>query len=274
MASQLQNILFRQQVITAVRHFFTDNNFQEIDLPILQSSIPDEQNIYPFRTKWQYSDKKLYLSTSPEAGLKHLITTQGLGDCFTIHHSFRDLEAKGPHHQPEFIMLEWYRLHSDQSQIISDIENLIKDIVNRTGIIKDIRTKKLLISPYPQISFHQLFQKYAPHHAIPDNEPDINQIFLNYIEPRLDAYQPLFITSFPDFMSPLAQPNPDGTSTRFEFYLGSTEIANGCTENLHPQIYVPWQNLPPSAGCGLGIDRLAMSLANLNSIEQILPLPL
>lgn len=111
---------------------------------------------------------------------------------------------------------------------------------------------------------------------LPPTEPEINQIFLNQIEPHLkELGKPLFITDYPAHMSPLADPGPNPEiSQRFELYFGGLEIANGCTENINPKITTPWKNLPKSAGCGLGIDRLTMLFTNSSSIESVRPLPL
>src|SRR4030042_3139996 len=118
----------RQQVISSCRQFFLDRHFQEITVPILNPSIPTEANIYPFTTTHSQSrakKQKLFLTTSPESSLKKLIS-QGLSDCFAISPCFRNLENIGPHHQPEFLMLEWYQIDKNYQDVIAITQNLLK----------------------------------------------------------------------------------------------------------------------------------------------------
>lgn len=272
-------IITRQLVITTCRQFFLDNGFTEVTIPILNQSLPAEPNIYPFTTEWSPSQgkpQKLFLATSPESYLKKLIS-QGLGNCFAISPCFRNLENIGPHHHPEFLMLEWYEIGKNYQDIITTTQKLLKTFNFK-------KTKNL--------SLQKFFKTY------PSNEPDFNQQFLNLVEPRLPL-DPTFITDYPAYLSPLAAIKEDAITKgqrrgeviffrsvqrgnaldrsekivtnqslaqRFELYINRVEIANGCTENLNPSIAVPWGSIPPCAGCGLGIDRLAMILSGSDSI--------
>ncbi len=129
-------------------------------------------------------------------------------------------------------------------------------------------------------------------------EPLYTQIFINEIELKIPQDKPFIIFDYPTQTSPLCQTCPDspGFSQRFEFYIGGMEIGNAYTELNNPQIlkdnfetetkfrqdnklpFHPYdQNfvnacgqLPPCAGIGLGIDRLAMLLANSTNIEDVL----
>jgi lysyl-tRNA synthetase class 2 len=281
-------IIIRQNIISACRQFFLDHHFREITIPILNSSLPSEPNIYPFTTTHTRSlgkNKKYFLATSPESSLKILIS-QGLGDCFAISPCFRNLENIGPYHLPEFLMLEWYEIGKNYLDIMTTTTNLLKSF----GL------------PTPEtISLKKYFTTF------PDNEPDFNQFFLNDIELHLPT-NPVFLTDYPAFLSPLAKSTttadinfclpadqaqyepcsnrtqktntkprrehkkkslPVPLSERFELYINRIEIANGCTENLQPSIKVPWGQLPPCAGCGLGLDRLAMVLTASTNISQV-----
>ncbi|HEX8923452.1 MAG TPA: amino acid--tRNA ligase-related protein [Patescibacteria group bacterium] len=320
--NNLSNYLFREKVIALTRQFFLQKNYQEITLPLLRRALPLEPNVYSFSTHWQYLKDNLYLQTSPESGLKALMS-QGLGNCFSISQCFRDLEAKGPHHQPEFTMLEWYQINSNYQKIITQTQDLIiniaqgisKDDDNRINYLLKYQNRTIdLTPPWPQITFQKLFSDLAGVTKLPDNEPDLNQIFLNDIEPRLPLDRPLFITDYPSFISPLAKqssrimdfsdrknsPASGQLAQRFELYIAGMEIANGCTENTDADLitknfaaesdYRQKNNLPahkidshfaldsaalpPTAGCGLGLDRLSMLFADVNSLDLIRPLPL
>jgi lysyl-tRNA synthetase class II len=177
-------------------------------------------------------------------------------------------------------MLEYYQIGSDYINIMDITEKYIKYIYERLRDKKLISTNKLFTQPFSRISYQDLFTKYSPLTNLTDNEPQLNQDFLNNIDPQLKKLnQPIFITDYPTFISPLATPKPCAqaglaTSQRFELYFGNLEIANGNTENIDPQTPVTWQNLPACAGCGLGIDRLAMLLTGSDHINQVIPFPL
>jgi len=280
-------INLRHQLLKYTRQYFWENDFLEIDTPILQKSLPLEPNIYPFTTKWSQSQDNLYLSTSPESALKTVFSTLKK-PIFSISKSFRNLESSGPHHQPEFTMLEWYTSNTDYTHTISQIQKYLSFIFKKFNF------------PFPHqpetISLTKLFSLYSST-PLPQNEPDLNQIFLNQIEPKLSQHPYLFITDYPAFMSPLSQKNPQNpkVSQRFELYLNGTEIANGCTENrnsadisdsfLKEKRYRLSQNLPlskidphfakisaqipPSSGCGLGLDRLLLLLSGKKSLNKV-----
>jgi lysyl-tRNA synthetase, class II len=132
-------------------------------------------------------------------------------------------------------------------------------------------------------------------------EPLYTQIFINEIEPNLPQNQPFIILDYPTQLSPLCLPCPDspGFSQRFEFYIGGMEIGNAYTElndsnilqqnfdtetkfrqdhglPVHPydQDFInACGQLPPCAGIGLGVDRLAMLFANTADIKDVIYFP-
>lgn len=278
----------RHQLLKITRQYFWQNDFLEIDTPVLQKSLPLEPNIYPFTTKWSQSQGNLYLSTSPESSLKTVFSTLKK-PIFSISKSFRNLESSGPHHQPEFTMLEWYTPNTDYSQTITQLQNYLSFIFNKFNFAFPAKPET--------ISLTKLFSLYSST-SLPQNEPDLNQIFLNKIEPKLKKHHPyLFITDYPAFISPLAQKNPQNPflSQRFELYLNGIEIANGCTENrdsadisksfftekqlrLSQKLPLPkidsdfikiCSQIPLSSGCGLGLDRLLLLLSGQKTLNKV-----
>lgn len=243
----------KSEFLKQTRLYFWKKDFEEVEVPYLNSSLPLEPNLYSFKTVWQHTQANFYLPASPELALKrHLATHQN--NCFAIGHCFRDLETTGPHHTPEFLMLEWYEVGKNYQDLIKSVEKYINQFFNFSIPFKIIT---------------------LPSH-LPDNEPDFNQYFLNNIENHLPQ-DPVFIIGYPSFLAPLAQPNQ-----RFELYIQGIEIANGCTENLDSNSIIasfqqeatfrqtnnlpshPYSEefarisakIPPSAGVGLGLDRL------------------
>ncbi len=337
----LQPIFIREQVIKSIREFFGERGFHEVVATVLNKSVPLEPNIYPFTTVWNKlkSSDKLYLSTSPEASLKKMIA-RGIGNCFAIGKTFRNLEGQGSHHNPEFLMLEWYRANANYTDIMRECEELIKYIINKVKVqsskikitINNLKLSNKLIyqkhkinlsTPWMKYSLIYLFQKYAKldlRKIINDKniitasqkrgykvknatwENLYNQIFLNEIEPRLPQ-DPFFLVDFPVRISPLCKPKKDNLifAERFELYIGGMELGNGNTENTvyrsvnkvfqaesekrkkAGEIYPPidheflqalkWMKHSGKsyAGIGLGIDRLAMIMANVGDIREVEP---
>lgn len=281
-------IEIRQQLLKITREYFWGKGFIEVDPPVLLPSLPIEPNIYSFFTVWQHNKQKLYLATSPESTLKQVLATQKK-NCFALAKSFRDLEASGPLHQPEFTMLEWYEISHDYTDLIVSTQNYITHCFSR---LSDNRTINIPKTPWPQIPLTKLFTDKG--FSLPQNEPDLNQLFLNHIEPKLPK-TPIFITDYPAFMSPLAKPK-NNLAERFELYINGMEIANGCSENTDPKLIeknfatetkfrrqhrlpihptnpsfaINSGNLPPhSGGIGLGFDRLCMLLSGSNTINDV-----
>lgn len=228
----------QSDLLKSIRKYFWSQNFNEIEIPYLNSSLPLEANIYAFKTIWTHRQQNFYLPTSPEFALKkHLATNKE--NCFSISHCFRDLEDEGPDHTPEFLMLEWYEINKNYQDLM-------------------LSTQKF-ISHFLKIKF----TTFNLPQNLPRNEVDFNQYFLNEIEPSLPRNGGVFITGYPAFLSPLSskldrennfserseregEAKPEGSehrknlfsnqiAQRFELYINGIEIANGCTENTNPK---------------------------------------
>jgi len=270
-------------LLKSTRQYFWNLHFDEVEIEYLNSSLPLEPNIYSFKTEWTHTQETYYLPTSPEMALKkHLATTQH--NCFSIAHCFRDLEAEGPTHTKEFLMLEWYEVGKTYLDLIQSTKNYISQFLKTNYSTLQLPTN------------------------LPNNEPDFNQFFLNEIEPTLPKDGAVFITGYPAFLSPLAAYGESNnfsehseregmspkvastakidltrqTAQRFELYINGIEIANGCTENRDPSaVKLAFENenefrqkhhlpshpyspefldilpkLPLCSGVGLGINRL------------------
>lgn len=227
----------QSDLLKSIRQYFWKLNFVEVETPYLNSSLPLEPNLYSFKTTWTHQHQDFYLPCSPEFALKKFLATEKK-NCFAISHCFRDLEAEGPDHTPEFLMLEYYEVDKNLNDLMLSLKKLINNYI-------DIEFTTLTL---PQ--------------KLPDNEADFNQYFLNEIEPTLPRHGGVFITGYPAFLSPLAQKkyfdaaneangaqrskvirrdvstgnsfaNQIYSAKRFELYINGLEIANGCTENTN-----------------------------------------
>ncbi len=117
----------REQIIRAIRKFFDDQNFHEVETPILIAHPPAESYLDVFSTTLLDRHRHpttTYLSTSPEVPLKKLMVA-GLGNCYSLTKSFRNMETQSTLHNPEFTILEWYRVGADYKDIMKDCEQLL-----------------------------------------------------------------------------------------------------------------------------------------------------
>ncbi|OGG00140.1 EF-P lysine aminoacylase GenX [Candidatus Gottesmanbacteria bacterium RBG_13_37_7] len=171
-----RSFYIREIVLQSIRSFFLDRNFHEVETPILLPSLIPESYLDVFETKLydrRKKSKKLYLSTSPEASIKKLLSA-GLGNCFEITKSFRNSETTSRYHNCEFTILEWYRVNADYRQIMKDCEKLLLHILkNIDDKLKskniEYKAKKItyqnhiidISSPWKKISMKQALEKYC-----------------------------------------------------------------------------------------------------------------
>lgn len=291
----IRSSIIKEQILKKVRLFFYHRNFHEVIVPILSEALPLEPNLYPFSTAWKTpsGDKTMYLSMSPERGIKKFLS-EGIGNCFAISKSFRNIERSGSLHSPEFLMLEWYREKASYKDIMADIEKLFIDLCPEGELFYN--NKRIIFKKkFPVFSLKELFKKYLDINLekVASDEKflsNYDQLFVNSIESKL-PHEPIFLVDFLSHLSPLCQPQKNNPifAERFELYIAGIEIGNGNTENTDirsiQRLFEDQQkstNLPIDnqfldslkkmrhnsyAGVGIGIDRLAMILDNKTSIE-------
>lgn len=117
----------REWVIDAIRIFFKQSGFMELETPLLVHSPDPEPSIAVFQTELQMFDGSTragYLTTSPEFSLKKMLAA-GVGDCFQVCKAFRNGEVGSTRHNPEFTILEWYRTQADYTAVMEDCEDLL-----------------------------------------------------------------------------------------------------------------------------------------------------
>lgn len=295
--NKLKPVFIREEIIKAIREFFYAKKFHEVIVPVLNDAVPLESELFPFVTSWNTVDgeKKRYLSLSPERNLKRMLAA-GIGNCFALGKSFRNLENSGSQHLPEFLMLEWYRTNADYFQIMKDTEELIIAIQNKLksichcekpGNLRGCQRgrsnlKTSMTSPWKKVSLYSLFKKTGGW----DEEREVfDQIFVNKIESKFPK-EPFFLIDFPARFSPLCKPQKEKPylAERFELYIDGMEIGNGNTENtdvssVRKALKKPIDetfltaldamNAMSYAGVGIGIDRLAMLFSGVTDIKEV-----
>ncbi|AEO08775.1 lysyl-tRNA synthetase [Buchnera aphidicola str. Ak (Acyrthosiphon kondoi)] len=243
----------RSNIIMAIRNFMTENDFLEVETPMLQS-IPGGANARPFVTYHNEINAKMYLRIAPELYLKKLIVG-GFERIFELNRNFRN-EGVSARHNPEFTMMEAYIAYSDYEDMMQLIENLFKNITkllfNDTKVFfhKNIfdfskpfhrlTMKNAILQFNPTIKLSDLedfdkIKKFAKFIGIKVEKKwgrgqIETEIFEKTVEKKL--IQPTFITQYPVEVSPLARRNdinPD-TTDRFELFIAGYEIGNGFSE--------------------------------------------
>ncbi len=253
----------RIRIIKAIRDYFTNTGYLEVDTPILSPSLIPEATIEIFSTTYHnpFSNEltPLYLIPSPEIFMKQLLS-KGSGNIFQITKSFRNCEEISPLHNPEFTMLEWYTIGHTYIESIEVTEKLLRYIKEQTGIkhIKFGKTSIDLDSSFEIVPMEKLFKKILNvelsalindenylnqiiknkgliHSDSSTWEEKFNQLFLTYIEPAIPKEHPVVIIDYPSKIRTLAKnhKNPD-FSQRWELYIGGIEIANCYTEEDDP----------------------------------------
>lgn len=287
--------LVREKVIDDIRRFFKSLGFKEVFTPILVPTPSCEPNLEVFETQLRTSKgekRRAFLIMSPEYSIKKLLAA-GIGNCFEITKCFRNEEEVSRLHNPEFMMLEWYRVNANYFDVMKDCENLFTKILGNKLIYQGIEYD--LTPPWPRITVLDAFGG-----KIPDEE-NFSAAFFNEVEPKLTASRkPAFIYDYPKYQASLAKINASGYAERFEVFLAGLELGNcfseltdaaeqkarfekeleerkrsGKTEYPLDENFIKALEsvLPKVAGIAVGVDRLVMLAADAPDISQTLFFP-
>jgi len=254
----LDNYKIYLQVEKAVSEFMESNNYLKVNLPVLSPTLIPESYLEVFETEFKYFDnkQKLYLTPSPELFLKRLLVA-GIGNCYYLDRSFRNSEPNSDWHNPEFTMLEFYKLGINYLQMANEILKLLKHIGNKVKnpfFAKASKGKqKLKFDKWEKFSVAQAFDKFA---GVKEKElfdeklfikkakekgykinnasyEDLfSQILASEIESKLgrNGY-PTLLYNYPRQLASLAKLSKDKkTAERCEFYINGLEVGGFCTE--------------------------------------------
>jgi len=277
----------------AIRQFFRDRRFLEVETPIRIPAPAPEVHIDAVASDgW-------FLHTSPELCMKRMVAA-GFKRIFQICHCFRHRE-RGAHHLPEFTLLEWYSAGHDYLAMMDQTCDLIRHAVRAAGAAEVLTYQGHNINmaePWPRITVAEAFVRYADlsmDQALAAGRFD--EIMGLEIEPCLGLDRPVFLYDYPAACGALARPKPDnpGLVERFELYIAGVEICNAFSEltdvaeqrrrfeadtaarrQAGKTVYPPAQpflaalaHLPCTAGNALGLDRLVMLLADAVTIDAV-----
>lgn len=253
-----KTLQLRAAVFAAIRKYFDEQGFLEADTPLMVASPDTEPTIEPFQTTWKElgTSHIAFLTPSPEFLLKRLLA-HGSGNIYQLAHCFRNLEPSQGKHNPEFMMLEWYRTHADYTNIMKDTEGLIKSVLKACGRSDKALTyqgiKVGLDGEWERLSVAEAFEKYAaiPQEVLLDEsalvaeatnrgyqtedtgyDDAFYQIVLNEIEGKLGFERPTFLYDYPASQAALARKKQSDPrlAERFELYIAGIELSNAFSE--------------------------------------------
>ena len=311
----------RTKLFNAMRQFFNDAGYFEVETPILQS-IPGGAAARPFITHHNALDIPLYLRIANELYLKRLIVG-GFDGVYEFSKNFRN-EGMDRTHNPEFTAMEIYVAYKDYNWMMDFTERLLEHCAKAVnGTTKAVFGEHEIDwkAPYERISMTDAIKKFTGYDITGKSEEElrtfaksigidvndtmgkgklIDEIFGEKCEGNF--IQPTFITDYPVEMSPLTKKHRDkeGLTERFELMVCGKEIANSYSEPNDPidqrkrfeeqmrlsekgddeAMFIDQDflraleyGMPPTAGLGIGMDRLIMFLTNNASIQEVLFFP-
>jgi len=259
----LANLTSRSQIIRLIRRWFDERGFTEMHTPRLVGTPGQEPHLEPFWTKVttpqlvarssQLGQNRATsyelpaaLITSPEYMMKRILA-EGLDKIYDLGPCFRNKEPWDGTHDPEFLMLEWYRRDSELAYLMNDTEEMMTWVAKEFG--------KPMEKPFHRLTVEDAWKQYANIELAPllddrdamsrlcrehgqtvtdgDSWDDLYfKIFLTEIEPKLGLERPTFLHRYPKSMAALARLSVDDPrfADRAELYVENLELANGFAE--------------------------------------------
>jgi lysyl-tRNA synthetase class 2 len=236
----------RGRLNAAIREFFAERGVLEVETPVMSAAGNSEPNIASFATEFSGrtdgAPRTRWLRTSPEYPLKRLLAA-GIGDCYELGRVFRDGEAGG-RHNPEFTLLEWYRLGWNHQRLAGETAELVRmalALVGRDASLaqvayRDLYHARLGLDPF-LASEAELRNALGDVAIDPDglNRDDwLDLLMTHRLQPAFDPATMLVVHDWPASQCALARLRTGDddiqVAERFELYLGPFELANGYHE--------------------------------------------
>lgn len=233
----------RARMLNCIRAFFLERNVLEVETPLLSHACGTEPQLDFFTTIFEFAKpEKLFLQTSPEFAMKRLLAA-GSGSIYQICKAFRNNEV-GRFHNPEFTILEWYRVGFDLNDLMDEVEALFAELSE----YKFESPKRIF---YAEIFEHytglnalvfsfETYSAFAIQHEIQEvitfcgknHAIWLDYLFSFFVQPHLGENGLCLIYGYPACQSALARLNQDNSlvADRFEVFLNGIELGNGFYE--------------------------------------------
>ena len=295
-SAPIENLQQRSEILWKIREFFRKRDIFEVQTPIVGSNTVTDINIESVRVKNGY-----FLQSSPEYFLKRLLAA-GMPSCYSLGPVFRESE-KGRWHNPEFTMLEWYRLGFTTSELRQEIVDLVELLLGAGDVseftFRDFLFREFQLDCYehPDEEILAVARKLG-YPADTRREDALDFLYSSAITKSNDSRH--FVLDFPAESCALAEVvdrNGYQVADRFELIIEGLEIANGYNELCDPNELELRMNrdrslrqqldrlevekdkrlldamaagLPQCSGVAVGLDRLIALMVGAESIQQVL----
>ena len=245
-ATGLETLKIRAGLLARIRSFFAREGVLEVDTPLLGRAASSDPALDSFATRYTgpgaAGGLPLYLQTSPEFFMKRLLAA-GSGAIYQLGHVFRDGEA-GARHNPEFMLLEWYRPGLTPAALMDEIDRLLAEVLDgyleyrpaRRISYRDWFLQETGLDPWhdPVEDFRAFAERNLatlPPAMGDDLDAWLDLLLSHWLEPRIQE-QALFVCDYPPSQASLARirPGERAVAERFELYLQGVELANGFHE--------------------------------------------
>jgi lysyl-tRNA synthetase class 2 len=301
----------RARLYALIREFFAERNVLEVETPILSAGANTDPNIQSFTTWFgghvDSGARERWLRTSSEFAQKRLLVA-GVGDCYELGRVFRDGEA-GRRHNPEFTMLEWYRVGWDYHRLMAEVVDLVQAALGLVGkssnlhksTYRDLFVATLGIDP---LSADETQLRTALGDVRVDvqglsRDDWLDLLLTHCIQPHFPGDRITVVCDYPMSQCALAKIRHDDppVAERFEVYVGQQELANGYHEltdaaeqrarfvrdnarrrerglselSIDENLLAAMERgLPECAGVALGVERLLMAMTGSEDIRDVL----
>jgi lysyl-tRNA synthetase class 2 len=303
----------RARLNALIRKFFADRGVLEVETPVLSVAGNTDANIESFSLDFTGHVKggaaKRWLRTSPEYAIKRLLAA-GIGNCYELGRVFRNGEV-GRLHNPEFTMLEWYRIGWTHHQLMDECAELVRDALRLAGRSVSIRESSFRQLYHDSLGFDPLTVSEAELRAplaVFGIDPEgltrddwLDLLMTHMIQPNIPSNRVLMVYDYPSSQAALARIRQGDVpvAERFEVYLGPIELANGYRELNDPdeqrqrferdlgrrdkrgaaqppideRLLAALPALPDCAGVALGVDRLLTAMLGSEHLIEAIAFP-
>lgn len=300
----------RARLLAATRAFFAARGVLEVDTPLVVNAPVSDVHLHSARVTFVNEPRPFYLHTSPEYAMKRLLAG-GSGDIYQICHVVRALE-RGRLHNPEFTLVEWYRLGWTLQGLIAEVDALVRALLGPRAEGRPLQRlsyreaflEHLALDPFAASDPQLAAAARAAGFAGPPGERDelLELLMGTCVGPQLGQSALTFVHGYPASQAALARLDPADprTALRFELYCDGVELANGFHELADPAeqrarfgrdlaarrrlglecaalderlLAALESGLPDCCGVALGFDRTVMLAVGAGSIDSVLAFP-
>jgi len=317
-----ENLRQRALLLRRVRDFFDQRHYLEVETPVLSADVVIDRHLEPLAVapnddlgrsataRRPESGGQWWMQTSPEAHMKRMLAAWAR-PIYQLARVFRAGE-RGPLHNPEFTLLEWYSPGVSYGEAMSLVSDLLVDVLGsqpaQRESYRDAFERYALVDPHRATvgQLRQAAQRQtlaAPDSLGEDRDGWLDLLLVGCVQPKLGQRGPTILYDWPASQAALAvvREEPHPVAERFEVFVRGVELANGYHELLDsgelrrrnaaanaartadgkpplPEesrlLAAMDRGLPDATGVALGFDRLVMLAAGAATIDEVIAFPI